>query len=328
MPRQPRLDIPGLLQHVIVRGIERRPIFRDDGDRHDFVKRLSTLLDETGTDCFAWALIPNHFHLLLKPKRCDLKHFMHRLLTGYVVNFNRRHNRSGHLFHNRYKSIVCEEDVYLLELIRYIHLNPLRAGLVKDLEALGHFPWCGHGVMLGNIKMRTQNASEVLALFANHPTAARKLYWQFVADGVAQGNRSELVGGGLKRSCTHQPHEDEPRAFDERILGSADFVETLRNDNHLRARIEIRLDLTTLADRVANHFDINLDQLFGRSRDQTRREARDLFCYIAVRQLGYKGTQVGKTMGLQRAAVSHAVKRGELITRQEPEIVATILAPD
>lgn len=326
MPRQPRLDIPGLLQHVIVRGIERRPIFRDDGDRRDFIKRFSTLLDETGTDCFAWALIPNHFHLLLKPKRCDLKHFMHRLLTGYVVNFNRRHHRSGHLFQNRYKSIVCEEDVYLLELIRYIHLNPLRAGLVKDLEALEIFPWCGHGVVLGNINMKAQNTAEVLTLFAERPTAARKLYWQFVADGVAQGKCPELVGGGLKRSCTRQPPGDDPRAFDERILGSANFVETLRSDNHLRDRIEIRFDLTTLADHVADHFDINQDQLFERSRDKTRRKARDLFCYIAVRRLGYKGTQVGKSMGLQRAAVSHAVKRGELIMRQEPEVVAAILA--
>ncbi|WP_224747076.1 transposase [Pelovirga terrestris] len=115
MPRQPRIDIPGLLQHVIVRGIERRNIFRNNTDRRDFVDRLSTLLIETDTDCYAWAMIPNHFHLLLKPKGCELKHFMRRLLTGYAVNFNKRHRRSGHLFQNRYKSIVCEEDTYLLK---------------------------------------------------------------------------------------------------------------------------------------------------------------------------------------------------------------------
>jgi hypothetical protein len=232
------------------------------------------------------------------------------------------------LFQNRYKSIVCEEDVYLLELILYIHLNPLRAGLVKDLQALQYFPWCGHGVLLGDSRMKAQNSSEVLALFSDHPSAARKLYWQFVADGVVQGQRSELVGSGFKRSCVQQPPDNEPQAYDERILGSADFVETLRQDDQLRGKIKTRVDLMTLAKQVSDHFDITSDQIFERSRDQIRRNARDLFCFIAVRRLGYRGTQVGKILNLQRAAVSHAVKRGELSARQEPEIVEVILAPD
>ncbi|MDD2320493.1 MAG: transposase [Geobacteraceae bacterium] len=126
MPRQPRLDIPGLLQHVIVRGIERTEVFLDDKDRQRFVDRFDRLLVETETDCYAWALIPNHFHLLLRCKCVELSRFMRRLLTGYAVYFNLRHNRSGHLFQNRYKSIFCEEESYLLELIRYIHLNPHR----------------------------------------------------------------------------------------------------------------------------------------------------------------------------------------------------------
>ena len=108
MPRQARLDIPGLLQHVIVRGIDRTNIFLDDDDRDRFVERFSNLLVETGTDCFAWALIPNHAHLLLRCNHFDLSRFMRRLLTGYAVMFNRRHSRTGHLFQNRYKSIVCE----------------------------------------------------------------------------------------------------------------------------------------------------------------------------------------------------------------------------
>lgn len=103
MPRQSRLDIPGLLQHVIVRGIERTDIFLDDEDRSRFIARFGKLLVETGTDCFAWALIPNHYHLLLRCNRLELSRFTRRLLTGYAVTFNRRHARSGHLFQNRYK---------------------------------------------------------------------------------------------------------------------------------------------------------------------------------------------------------------------------------
>jgi len=102
MPRQARIDIPGLLQHVIVRGIESGKIFLDDIDRKLFVQRLSALLVETDTDCFAWALLPNHFHLQFRPNRVELKEFMRRLLTGYAINFNIRHNRSGYVFQNRY----------------------------------------------------------------------------------------------------------------------------------------------------------------------------------------------------------------------------------
>jgi len=118
------------------RGIERRDIFRDDKDRRYFLSRLAVILDETQTQCYADALIPNHFHLLLRTGATPLSKVMRRLMTGYAVTFNKRHKRSGHLFQNRYKSIVCEEDAYLLELIRYIHLNPLRARLVKDLKEL------------------------------------------------------------------------------------------------------------------------------------------------------------------------------------------------
>ena len=126
MPRQPRLDLPGLLHHVIARGVDRCEIFRDDADRQAFLTRLSALLVETDTDCFAWALLSNHFHLVLRPNRERLAALMRRLQTGHAVTFNRRHMRSGHLFQNRYKSIVCEEEEYLLELVRYVHLNPFR----------------------------------------------------------------------------------------------------------------------------------------------------------------------------------------------------------
>jgi REP element-mobilizing transposase RayT len=114
------------------RGIERRKIFWDDTDRSSFLERLAVILEETQTQCYAWALIPNHFHILLRTGPTPLSKVMRRLMTGYAVTFNRRHRRAGHLFQNRYKSVVCEEDPYLLELIRYIHLNPLRAGHRKN----------------------------------------------------------------------------------------------------------------------------------------------------------------------------------------------------
>ena len=118
MPRKARIDAPGALHHIILRGIERRKIFYDDGDRNNFLKRLGVILTETKTSCFAWALIPDHLHLLLRTGVAPIATVMRRLLTGYVVGFNHRHRRHGQLFQNRYKSILCQEDQYLKEFLR------------------------------------------------------------------------------------------------------------------------------------------------------------------------------------------------------------------
>ena len=126
MPRLARLDAPGVLHHVMGRGIEGREIFHSDIDRNDFINRLSALTRDAAMEIYAWVLMPKHFHILCKTKSLPLAFSMRKILTGYVVNFNRRHRRYGHLFQNRYKSIVCQEDVYLKELVRYIHLHPVK----------------------------------------------------------------------------------------------------------------------------------------------------------------------------------------------------------
>lgn len=114
MPRQARLDTPGTLHHVMIRGIEGNAIFRDDEDRKDFIERVADLTEKTGTQILAWALMDNHVHFLFFSGPEGISSFMRKLLTGYAVRFNRRYQRRGHLFQNRYKSIVCEEDPYLL----------------------------------------------------------------------------------------------------------------------------------------------------------------------------------------------------------------------
>ncbi len=200
MPRHARLDIPGVLQHVIVRGIEKRRIFVDGKDRSLFVERFSNLLLETDTHCLAWALLSNHVHLLLRTNNYKLSTFMRRLLTGYAVTFNLRHQRSGHLFQNRYKSIICEEEPYLLELVRYIHLNPLRAGLVTTVDALDRYRWSGHSVLMGKHLLPGQNTNEILLRFGSMPPSARANYKAFVAGGASTDKRNDLIGGGVRRS--------------------------------------------------------------------------------------------------------------------------------
>jgi len=203
MPRKARIDAPGALHHIMARGIERRDIFEDDFDRNNFLERIEKIILETDTRCYAWALIPNHFHLLLKTGRVPIATVMRRLLTGHAGFFNRRHRRHGHLFQNRYKSILCQEDVYLKELVRYIHLNhlnPLRAGLVDALENLDKYPFCGHSAIMGRKSRKWQNIGGVLDLFSDTVFLARKYYRSFVKKGVDQGHREDLIGGGLIRS--------------------------------------------------------------------------------------------------------------------------------
>jgi hypothetical protein len=126
---------------------------------------------------------------------------MRRLLTGYAVFYNRRHRRHGHLFQNRYKSILCQEDKYLKELVRYIHLNPARAKLVGDLDGLDGYPYSGHSVIMGQSEREWQNVEKVLGLFSAKVLSARQQYRAFLKDGITQGHRPDLVGGGLIRSC-------------------------------------------------------------------------------------------------------------------------------
>ena len=181
MPRKARIDAPGALHHIMVRGIEKRDIFYDDHDRDIFVQKMGKIISESKTCCLAWALMPNHVHMLVRTGLTPISVVMQRILTGYAVVFNRRHKRHGHVFHNRYKSILCEEELYLLELVRYIHLNPLRAGIVKEYQALKKYPYTGHGGILGVYSIDWQDVEYILGFFSikiNQPIVIMSFFLQ------------------------------------------------------------------------------------------------------------------------------------------------------
>ncbi len=184
----------------MIRGIERRKIFLNGEDYEDFLERLATLLPQTQTACYAWVLLPNHAHFLVCTGAVPLARLMRRLLTGYAVSFNRRHKRHGHLFQNRYKSILCQEDAYLKELVRYIHLNPVRAGLVSAVGELNGYPYSGHSALMGRKERPWQDVGYVLGYFGETGRRARRAYAAYVEEGLAQGRREALTGGGLIRS--------------------------------------------------------------------------------------------------------------------------------
>ena len=173
--------MPGLVHHVMARGIEGRDIFRDDEDREAFLGRLGEVVSEAGARLYAWSLLSNHFHLVLRPEDRSLAWIMRRLMTGHAVRFNLRHRRKGHLFQNRYKSIVVEEEEYFLQLVRYVLLNPVRAGVVRDMEQLGRYLYTGHAVVLGRRAFPAQDTDAVLLRFADRRSVALRAYLDFAS---------------------------------------------------------------------------------------------------------------------------------------------------
>ena len=315
MPRQARLDAPGTLHHVMVRGIERTAIVRDAADRADFVARLAGLAATGALTVYAWALLPNHAHLLVRTGTRALARTMRSFLTGYAGAFNRRHKRVGHLFQNRYKSVVVEEEPYLLELVRYLHLNPLRAALVPDLRGLDRYPWAGHSALLGTVARPWQATDAILGHFGGR--RARAAYRAFVAAGIAHGRRRDLQGGGLVRSAggwaavASLRRGREAYRGDERILGSGAFVEAVRREMEAGTRPAARLlPLTELVQRVCQQCGVAPEALTGRGRRPAVSHARAGIAYWWVERLGQSGRALAPVLGLHPAVVYKAARRG------------------
>ena len=328
MPRKARIDAPGALHHIIVRGINRRKIFFDDLDRDDFLDRLGGILSDSKTPCFAWAFMGNHLHLLLKTGAAPIATVMRRLLTGYAVSFNRRHRRHGHLFQNRYKSILCQEDPYLLELVRYIHLNPLRAGIVEELKVLDSYPYCGHGALMGKTEHGFQDVDYILNRFGGKIAQARRLYLEFVKKGVAAGRRPDLTGGGLVRSVggwsvlrTMRKNESRMKG-DERILGQGDFVKTVLKAalENLDRKSMIQAqgyDFEWLVDRVTGLFGLTIKELLTGGKQRRTVKAWSVLCYWGTRELGMSAVGISKKLNIAPSTASESVIRGRQIVEKQ-----------
>ncbi len=307
----------------MVRGIERRPIFRDDADRADFLTRLAGLVEATGLMVLGWALLPNHAHLLLRTGRRPLPRVMRALLTGYAGAFNRHHHRVGHLFQNRYKSIVVEEEAYLLELVRYLHLNPLRAHVVPDLRHLDRYPWTGHSALLGTVPRPWQVTGEILGQFGRPVRRARAAYRAFVAAGIPAGRRPELQGGGLVRSAGGWAavralrRGREAYAGDERILGSPAFVEAVQHALTAAApAARGGLSMETLVARVGARLGVSARRLAGGGRAPAVSRARAAIAYLWIEVLGRPGRPLASALGVRPAAVYAAARRGRTAGEQ------------
>jgi REP element-mobilizing transposase RayT len=313
MPRAARLDVLGVVQHVMARGIERRDIFNDAQDREAFLERLANVVTSGGAQLLGWSLLSNHFHLVLRPQKLCLKDLMRRLMTGYAGWYNRRHGRHGHLFQNRYRSIVVEEEPHLLELVRYVHLNPLRAGLVSDLAALDGYPYAGHAVLMGNRGYEAQVVDEVLERFGTGLARARLAYRDFVAAGVSQGESTRFRGGGLIRSAggwqaLKGRKLEERELADQRVLGSGAFVESLLEEGERRQAAPLTTKEAVLAE-VATKHGVAASEIRGLSRQRAVVAARQEFYRRAYRETRSTMAELARYTGRTQPAVWQVLRR-------------------
>ncbi len=334
MPRHRRLEIPGAIYHVIARGLERREIFRDDNDRNEFLRRFSEGLKKTGSKCYGWVLMPNHFHLLIASGKRPLSDLMRKLLTGYALYFNHRYKRCGYVYQNRYKPILCQEQTYLLELVRYIHLNPVRSHRLKDATELSNYKWTGHATITGNVKSEWQSVDEVLERFGSKRSDAIKGYIEYIKDGEKMGHRDELAGGGLRRSAGGWHGVMELRSSkeywrgDERILGDGDFVNRVlsESEEELTRRTHLQQsgwDIDKIVKRACEILEIKEADVKRRGKNNKVSQARSMIAYWGNKELGVKATDLARYFGISKQSISEAIQRGEIIVNKNGHYLTT-----
>jgi putative transposase len=271
MARLPRFDWPGAVHHVMARGIEKRAIFHDDRDRVDMLDRLRKVVPECGAALYGWAFMLNHIHLIVRSGPISVSRLMHRVETGYAIRFNRRHDRVGHLFQDRFKSPLVVGDVNLMNLIRYVHLNPIQAGIVPDVASLARWRWSGHGALMGlRAAWEFEDVESPLALFAPEAATAR---------------------------------EHLRRWMERDAAGEAPAVTAAAPD-------PVPPGLATLIARACRHYGASADDLARGVRSERVSSARALVCQVAVAHWGMSRASLAPWVGVSGAAVGQALKRG------------------
>jgi REP element-mobilizing transposase RayT len=298
LPRHPRWDAPGLVHHVWFRGLERRALFLDDADREDFVGRAAEVVPECGAAWLAWALLDNHGHAVVRSGDVPLSRMMLRIHTGYAARFNKRRERVGYLFQGRFGSRLVTSDGDLQGLVRYVHLNPLRAGVVASLEELERYRWSGHAALLGRRPpWPFESVGEVLALFADDAGRARRRLRAWMAETDDDGPGVEpAAAAGPPPAAT--PRDRRPPRVGHPKTG----------------------DLAALIDAVCTWFGAAPSDLRRGSRDGRSTRARAVICHVAVARWRIANHEVARALGVSSAAVSQALPRGARIAREECDL--------
>jgi REP element-mobilizing transposase RayT len=286
MARRIRLDGPALAHHVMIRGLDGGALFHDADDRQNFVDRMARVLPACRARCFAWALMSNHVHFVLQTEAGALSRVMRRLNTGHAVRLNRRRARRGYVFMDRFRSRIVENDADLIGLIRYVHRNPLDAGIVASLDALAAYPWSGHAALVGARSRHPFEAvADALSLFDPDESRARGALLRWMAESP--------------EDCATPP-ENRPGPRMARSPAAAAVGR-----------------LADLLRKTAIHYNLAPHDLASGARQARIARARAAAAYVAVVEMNLPGSDVAQALGVTRGAVSAALDRGRRVCEED-----------
>jgi putative transposase len=310
MPRKARINNPGLTHHIIARTFNDLLLFGDDADRKYFLSCLAHRIKETGFICYAWVLMDTHVHLLIRTTEQPLWQLMKPLNGDYARYYNKRYHRRGPLFCDRYKSIATQDQYYLEQLIGYIHLNPIRAGICKTLSHLDKYPWSGHSRIMGNSDGGFQEIKQILKRFGKTTEEARRKYREFINAGIAM-NQDDDFFSAIRANNKGKQDKDDSGCW---VIGDHAFQKSvLEKDAQNRVTLaqyrKQGIFLNDVLKITAEKMGVAENLILLQSKRMPQTKARMVFCFFA-RNLGFPTRETGMFLGIQQAAVSNAARKG------------------
>ena len=304
MARKPRVHYPSALYHVILRGNAGQSVFFNDKDRYHFYSLLQEGVEQYNHRIHAFCLMKNHIHLAVQVENIPLSRIFQNVCFRYTRWINRRQGRTGHLFQGRYKAILVDADSYLLELIRYIHLNPVRSGIVKEPKS---YLWSGHRTYLGIEKTSWLATDWVLSQFSQRLDHARKAYEKFINDGIGIGRQQEYYSGST---------------IDHRILGDDKFIDKVLG-NH-RMRLKQNKDLNEIVLKVCNRFAIKEKDLSASGKDHKLSKIRGIVAWVVLESGNSTLSELSKLIKRDATTLSSAAKRIQILSNSDRKLAHLI----
>lgn len=286
MARKPRVEFDGAFYHVIARGNQRQRTFHDEHDRQSYLQRIEFYRQRYGFRLYAYVLMANHVHMLIQTKSVGLSKIMQGIQGSYTQIFNRRHRKVGHLFQGRYQAILCDRDAYLLELVRYLHLNPAR---LKVPENPWRYRWSSHGAYLGKPSAVQVDTEAVLGQFGSTLGAARRGYQRFIKEGFKQGHDEKYY-----------------ETIDQRFLGEERFLSQVAERSEAR-EVEIRgnkVSFARLLEAIAQAHDVKSAVLLRPGRQRRWVAMRAQLVYLARQRCRLTTKELGRRLNRDPSMIS------------------------
>lgn len=305
MARKPRIQFEGAFYHVITRGNQRQKIFRDEEDYRRYLEILARYKDLYKYRLYAYVFMNNHVHLLIETSKTPLSKILQGINQSYTARFNKRYKTVGHLLQGRYKAILCDRDSYLLSLVKYIHLNPVRARLIKNPE---EYPWSSHRAYIKPVRRSIVDEQQVLRMFSEDKGRARRLYQAYIIDGIA-----------VKK-------EDIYSTIDKRILGDERFAETVMGKCEASielGRKEKEYTLAAMANAIGESFGVTLRQMRQKGKDRGIAQGRKLLSLVA-HEYGYRGREIAEYMQKDPALITRHIKEKEELKKDAQRVIAVL----